>query len=87
MYEKGFLSDSDIEFLTEILPVIFDNTDYKRISAVGKDAASVSLVRADCVKMAKGILSKGLGGDNELQRILDEAEHDPLPEVRFAGAD
>jgi len=85
MHVKGYLSDSDVESLKESIPVIFDSADYKSISPFSREAVSVSLVRAECVKLARSILDKNQSGDGELLRVLDEATHDPLPEVRFAG--
>lgn len=84
MYKDNYLSAGDIESLIEMLPVIFDNADYKRISDVSQEAVSVSLVRAACAKFAMDILIDYQGEASELVRLLEEAERDPLPEVRFA---
>lgn len=68
----------------EILPVIFDNTDYRIISEASREAVSVSLLRSACVRLAKDILNESQDKNSELLRVLEEAREDALPEVRFA---
>lgn len=84
MYRKNYLSSDNIDALTEILPVIFDNSRYDNISPSSKESVSISIVRAACVKLARDILKQSQNNDAELNRILDEAKFDALPEVRFA---
>jgi hypothetical protein len=84
MYNNNYLSEGDIGSLVEILPVIFDNADYRSISHVSQEAVSISLVRAACVRLARDILINHQGEDSELLRVLEEAKQDALPEVRFA---
>jgi len=84
MYNKGYLSEGDIESLVEVLPVIFDNTDYRNISLASREVVSVSLLRAACVELARDILNKSQDQNCELLRVLEEARQDALPEVRFA---
>lgn len=85
MYNNGYLSEGDIESLVEVLPVIFDNTDYRNISQASREAVSVSLLRAACVRLARDILNAVQDKDCELLRVLEEARRDALPEVRFAA--
>ena len=83
MYTKGFLSDADTESLIDVLPIIFDNSDYSNTPHTSHEAVSVSLRRAECAKLARNIL--GMTKTNkELLSIVEEARHDALPEVRFA---
>lgn len=84
MYNNKYLSIGDVESLVEILPVIFDNADYRRMSDVSQVAVSISLVRAACATFARDILIDHQGEASELARVLEEAERDSLPEVRFA---
>lgn len=84
MYKKDYLSNEDIESLSEILPVIFDSTSYERIPPYNQESVSISLVRAACVRLARDILNKEQNDDVDLKRILEVAKNDPLPEVRFA---
>ncbi|TRN68734.1 SIR2 family protein, partial [Pseudomonas syringae] len=84
MYRKKYLSRESTELLLEILPIIFDNTNYKNISPSARESVSVSFVRAACVRLARDMISGGERQNQELFRILEEAKHDALPEVRFA---
>jgi len=82
MHKSSLLSSSEYEALTEVLPIIFDNADYRRNMSMNEESSSASLVRAGCVRLARGIYQ--YSEDSELQRLLDEAKIDALPEVRFA---
>lgn len=84
MYVKGYLSERDAESLVESVPVVFDGANYKNIAPSSRESVSISLVRAECVRLARNILSRSQDKNNELLRILEEAEQDGLPEVRFA---
>ncbi|ARB44138.1 SIR2 family NAD-dependent protein deacylase [Alloalcanivorax xenomutans] len=84
MHNRQYLTSESVESLIEILPVIFDNTEYKNISLLSRESISVSFVRAACVRLAKDIMRKGKDQNSELIRILKEARKDTLPEVRFA---
>lgn len=84
MYGKGYLSEDGIESLVDSLPVIFDNADYKRISPSSWESVSASLVRAECVRLARNILKESQIQYGELLRVSEEAKQDALPEVRFA---
>lgn len=86
MYKKEYLSSEDIESLIEILPIIFDSTDYQRIDQYSKESVSISFTRAACVRLAKDILDKATEKNTELEKILEVAKKDALPEVRFAEA-
>ncbi|WP_223151168.1 SIR2 family NAD-dependent protein deacylase [Achromobacter xylosoxidans] len=83
MYCKNYLSDENVESLVEILPVIFDNSDYRKISPSGRESVSVSFVRAACVRLVGNIVRNSQNQNGELLRILEDAKHDALPEVRF----
>lgn len=78
---KGFLSEGEVELLSEVLPSIFDGSAYSNLS--NSDSVSASLIRAGCVRLARDIRQQ-LPGASELDRILREAREDALPEVRFA---
>ena len=84
MYLKGYLSPADLQSVIDVLPIIFDSTDYSSITASSREAISVSLVRAACVRLARDIQNGSSGHVGELCRILEEAKLDALPEVRFA---
>lgn len=84
LYSKGYLSEGDTNSLIENLPVIFDNSDYKNFTNSSREAITVSLIRAACVRLARDILNVSKNKNTELLRILETAKQDALPEVRFA---
>ena len=84
LYRTGYISEGETDSLVEILPVIFDSSDYKNVSHSSREAVTVSLVRAASVTLARDILKGSEVKNPELIRILEEARHDALPEVRFA---
>lgn len=84
MYKKEYLSSEDVESLIEILPIIFDSTDYEGIDPYSKKSISISFVRAACVRLARDILNYNSEKNAELLKILEIAKQDALPEVRFA---
>jgi len=86
MYAKGYLSEDDTESLIDSVPMVFDSADYKGISPFSRESVSISLVRAECARLARTILNKHQDKNNELIRVLEEAKRDALPEVRFAEA-
>ena len=84
MYLKGYLSENNIDSLVEDIPVIFDGAAYNNISPSSRESISISFVRAACVKLARDLVKTCQHKNIELLRILEEAKHDALPEVRFA---
>lgn len=84
MYKKEYLSSEDVESLIEILPIIFDSTDYEGIDPYSKESVSISFVRAACVRLARDILNDNSEKNADLLKILEVAKQDALPEVRFA---
>jgi hypothetical protein len=83
MYNKSFLSETEVERLVEILPVIFETSDYNNALRSNREAVSVSLIRAACVKFSRDILTMSKNENKDLRRILEDAKSDALPEVRF----
>jgi hypothetical protein len=55
---------------------------YDNIEFDSREATSVSLVRAECVRLAQALHEAGRGGHNA-DAWLKAADTDPLPEVRF----
>jgi len=86
MYAKGYLSEGDTESLIDSVPMVFDSADYKNISPFSRESVSISLVRAECARLARAILNTRQDASNELIRVLEEAKQDALPEVRFSEA-
>ena len=57
--------------------------DYRRIDPESRAAVTVSLARAECVRLAAALRASGQAGP-EVDAWLESAAIDPLPEVRFA---
>jgi len=69
--------------LDEALGDLFVEKAYDRIELDSREAASVSLVRAECVRLSHALKTARVGGPNA-ENWLKAARQDPLPEVRFA---
>ncbi|MEP3351644.1 MAG: SIR2 family protein [Marinomonas sp.] len=87
MLSKGYLSETDSLILCDSAPRVFDSMSYSQDFLNEIQIANIPLVRAECVKLAIGLLK--MDDDKEsnfhLKRIIEEAKTDPLPEVRFAA--
>lgn len=81
--EDKLLSPPHTARLTEALGDLLVETAYANIDPDSREAISVSLVRAECVKLALALDRFGVGGPVTVMWIAT-AETDPLPEVRFA---
>lgn len=84
LLEKDFLTEGHIDLLAENLPIIFDSAAYENIPSTSRESVSISFVRTGCVRLASAILKRRRGLHPELERIINDAARDPLPEVRFA---
>jgi hypothetical protein len=83
LLKDGFLLAEDIKRLVETLSMIRSEFRYENVDFDTMRAVTVSLVRAECVKLAV-VLTGRMADDGTLQGWIDEAKSDPLPEVRFA---
>jgi len=79
------LSAEDRSRISEALGDLITETAYEKIDFDSREAVSVSLVRAECVRLARALQNCGAGGTNA-DAWLSAAEIDPLPEVRYALA-
>lgn len=86
IFKKNWLSDEQVTTLAEAIPNIFDSVDYKNIEPNSQEAISAPLIRKACVELAK-VLATDVNYANypELQNLLQQAQTDALPEVRFAA--
>ena len=83
LLKDNFLLDEDFKRLLETLSMIRSEYRYENVDFDTMRAVSVSLVRAECVKLAAAL--KGcVADDGTLQGWIDDAKSDALPEVRFA---
>ena len=85
LVEINRLRSEDAARLDEALGDLIAETAYDRVDYDSRDAASVSLVRAECVRLARALQNSAAGGANA-DAWLSIADTDPLPEVRYALA-
>lgn len=72
--------------VADALGDLFAETAYETIDPESREAVSVSLIRAECIRLARTLEDLGAGGPST-QGWLLSADTDPLPEVRFALVD
>jgi len=85
LLEENFLATEDSSRLMKVLEKIRLEFRYDDVDFDSARAVSISLVRAECVKLAAA-LKDLVANESTLQAWLDEAKSDPLPEVRFSLA-
>ena len=83
LYIDGFLKPAMVDRLVQALEDLRVETRYEYIALDTRSAVSVSLVRSECAKLAKLLLSHRCN-DTSLQSCLSDATPDVLPEVRFS---
>jgi hypothetical protein len=83
LLKDNFLLDEDLKRLMQTMSVIRSEFRYEDVDFDTMRAVSVSLIRAECVKLAVALKGRE-ADDGTLQGWIDEAKSDPLPEVRFA---
>ena len=85
LVESGKLEQEDYGRIDSVLEDLIDDTAYTnpKIDAEGEKAISLSLVRAECVRLSETLRQRGMDWVN-VKRWLDVGATDPLPEVRFA---
>jgi hypothetical protein len=83
LLELQRLTVSDLALVCQVLGELFLETVYDTIDPNSRAAASVSLVRGNCVRLARALQKSG-SSENAVLEWLDAVEKDPLPEVRFA---
>ncbi|WP_213779556.1 SIR2 family protein [Caballeronia sp. dw_276] len=86
LVKTGRLSLSYAERLEHSLSDLLTQTDYQEVDPLSIRAISVSLVRAECVRLAS-VLLREVDGDDTLGIWLSQTKLDSLPEVRFALQD
>ena len=85
LISRGRMDDRCNQLLVEALEVLHPDTAYANQEREGLRADTLTLVRAACVRLAGALTVRGVS-DEAVTKWLDEAPHDPLPEVRFALA-
>lgn len=84
LIRAGFYEYGDLERLALVLSDLRAEFDYNAIDEEGFVAVSISLIRAECVDLARELLK--YISSPVLQLWMDEAKNDPLPEVRFKAS-
>lgn len=85
LVEDGTLSEDDMARLKNTLSDLRQETKYSSILLNSRRAVSISLVRQQCVRLARLLKQKILDDDGTLAGWLEEGRSDPLPEVRLAA--
>ncbi len=80
---EGWLSNENIEVLSDCIPYVFEGADYRSVNPAGEEAISVSILRASCVRLAQELTDRQPDKEGLLS-LLQVARKDSLPEVRFA---
>ena len=83
LVEEASIMTADQQRLVNALGDLIIEADYRRIDPESWAAVTVSLVRAECVRLAAALQASGQAGP-EVDAWLESAAIDPLSEVRFA---
>jgi hypothetical protein len=86
LLKDNFFVEGDFKRLVQAISRIRRELRYEDVDFDSMGAVSVSLIRAECVKLAVA-LKDHVADDGALQAWIDEAKTDPLPEVRFSLTD
>ena len=86
LLKDNFLLDEDLKRLMQTMSMIRSEFRYENVDFDTMRAVSVSLVRAECVKLAVALKGR-VADEGTFQGWIDEAKSDALPEVRFALTD
>jgi hypothetical protein len=84
--EANKLTGAHYARVTDALGDLLAETAYETIDPESREAVSVSLIRAECVRLARTLEDLGSGSSNSSTWLL-ATDTDPLPEVRFALVD
>ncbi len=85
LLHEGFFSD-ELDRLAVVLEELEVITNYNEIDLKDHLAISASLIRKESVQLAEGLKEKGCDADI-INKWIEEAHRDPLPEVRYASSD
>jgi hypothetical protein len=83
LLKENFLTAEDFDRLMKALSKIRLEFRYEDVDFDSVRAVSISLVRAECVKLAVALKDR-VTDDGTLQAWIEEAKSDSLPEVRFS---
>jgi SIR2-like domain len=86
LLSAGAITAEQRSSLVEALRDLFDETKYARIESTGERELLLSLIRAECVKLAKQLSNLGVT-DSAIMDWIEVGRTDPLPEIRWALTD
>ncbi|WP_174916522.1 SIR2 family NAD-dependent protein deacylase [Burkholderia lata] len=86
LLERNILPSSGVSRLLPALEELWFETQYIDTEAISRRAISLSLVRAECVRLAHAMKSR-ISDDGTLEKWIEASKSDPLPEVRNAMLD
>jgi hypothetical protein len=82
LLQQNRLSQADKALLCHRLDELLVENDYANVEPTSRAAFSVSLVRVNCVRLARALQDSGCT-DAIVSKWAGAAAADPLPEVRF----
>lgn len=83
LLERNMLPAEKLPRLFSALKDLSFETQYIDTEAISRKAVSLSLVRAECVRLANALKSR-ISDDGILAQWIEAGKSDPLPEVRHA---
>jgi len=83
LLERNMLPAEKLPRLLSALKDLSFETQYIDTEAISRKAVSLSLVRAECVRLANALKSR-ISDDGILAQWIEAGKSDPLPEVRHA---
>jgi len=84
LLQHQLFTEMDISRLWEALEELLSDSQYDRVGYSDERAISISLVRTECVRLAKALDSICASRNKVATDWFEAAAVDPLPEVRFA---
>ena len=84
LLNSNCLQTEDLKRLMQAMSRIRRELRYEDVEFDTMEAVSISLIRAECVKLAVALKDRIADDDGTIQAWIDEAKSDPLPEVRFS---
>ncbi|MGF6646445.1 SIR2 family NAD-dependent protein deacylase [Paraburkholderia sp. GAS82] len=84
--ERNLIPEAGVSRLLSALEDLWLETQYIETEATSRRAISLSLVRAECLRLAYAMKSR-ISDDGTLDRWIEAGKSDPLPEVRNALLD
>lgn len=82
---EKLLSDEDLHTLSDSLQAVYEGSNYEDIDHNSSEVIDASIIRSECVKLAKKITTLRKDSYPYLDALIESSLHDQLPEVRFSS--